>query len=500
VIMIERIVTVKTVTRKMTRMDREDGVVSSGSGEAVGGLRSVARGRFLALLVGFLLVLSSSSISVMAAVDPKKVAATRRSQMMKDIRNSNMMPKMKDGKVVPADPADVVKVAKVKEEMAAEKAKEMATGDTKPVAAAAGETEADAEGKVEALEEGSIASEISEVEAAVSGEESSSANVNGFVANMIEFVDVGGGRDSPAMDSVIHALDFAKVAKVNKTFVSVPQDNNSLGNLSDSFFHFDLDEEGGMLVIEIEYEPEEEEDQDEAKVESELSDDEGCGLPFCGFEHISTKVEVVEELENDLANGFSFASFFNKLGIYFDTKEESEEKEGEDGRELKKKKTRVKVKDVLKTRNKKGVKLVKNKGQFKKLMTKLRRRKKTKWRASRFYKVKKDQKAANRMKNRRRKKNRPFPFKNRKRNRNRNKNVGGSSDSRSFVNRDSSQLPLSDGGCRCQYPGEVITPDQVYRYGGNGSSYRGGKGKGGRNFRFLTGVENGNGDYADRNR
>ena len=128
-----------------------------------------------------------------------------------------------------------------------------------------------------------------------------------------------------------------------------------------------------------------------------------------------------------------------------------------------------------------------------------------KWRASRFYKlkmqkVKKDQTAANRMKNRRKKKNRPFPFKNRKRNRNRNKNDGGSSDSRSFVNRDSSQLPLSDGGCRCQYPGEVITPDQVYRYGGNGSSYRGGKGKGGRNFRFLTGVENGNGDYADRNR
>ena len=114
-------------------------------------------------------------------------------------------------------------------------------------------------------------------------------------------------------------------------------------------------------------------------------------------------------------------------------------------------------------------------------------------------KVKKDQNAAKRMKNRR-KKNRPFPFKNRKRNRNRNKNVGGSSDSRSFVNRDSSQLPLSDGGCRCQYPGEVITPDQVYRYGGNGSSYRGGKGKGGRNFRFLTGVGSGNGDYADRNR
>ena len=374
--MIERIVTVRTVTRKMTRMDRKDAVVSSGPGKAAGGLRSVARGRFLALLAGFLLVLSSSSASVVAAVDPKKLTTTRtsRSKKAKEARNRNMTPKMKDGKVVPADPADVAKVAKVKEEMAAAKAKEMAAGDTKPVAAAGGETEAEAE--AEALEEGSIASEISGVEAAVSGEESSSAKVNGFVANMIEFVDVGGGRDSPAMDSVVHALDFAKVAKVNKTFVSVPQDDNSLGNLSDSFFHFDLDEEGGMLVIEIEYEPEEEEDQDEAKVESELSDDEGCGLPFCGFEHISTKVEVVEELENDLANGFSFSSFFNKLGIYFDTKEESEEKEGEDGRELKKK-TRVKVKDVLKTRNKKGVKLVKNKGQFKKLMTKLRRRKKT---------------------------------------------------------------------------------------------------------------------------
>ena len=374
--MIERIVTVRTVTRKMTRMDRKDAVVSSGPGKAAGGLRSVARGRFLALLAGFLLVLSSSSASVVAAVDPKKLTTTRtsRSKKAKEARNRNMTPKMKDGKVVPADPADVAKVAKVKEEMAAAKAKEMAAGDTKPVAAAGGETEAEAE--AEALEEGSIASEISGVEAAVSGEESSSAKVNGFVANMIEFVDVGGGRDSPAMDSVVHALDFAKVAKVNKTFVSVPQDDNSLGNLSDSFFHFDLDEEGGMLVIEIEYEPEEEEDQDEAKVESELSDDEGCGLPFCGFEHISTKVEAVEELENDLANGFSFSSFFNKLGIYFDTKEESEEKEGEDGRELKKK-TRVKVKDVLKTRNKKGVKLVKNKGQFKKLMTKLRRRKKT---------------------------------------------------------------------------------------------------------------------------
>ena len=373
--MIERIVTVRTVTRKMTRMDRKDAVVSSGPGKAAGGLRSVARGRFLALLAGFLLVLSSGSASVVAAVDPKKLTTTRRSKKMKETRHRNMTPKMKDGKVVPADPADVAKVAKVKEEMAAAKAKEMAAGDTKPVAAAGGETEAEAE--AEALEEGSIASEISGVEAAVSGEESSSAKVNGFVANMIEFVDVGGGRDSPAMDSVIHALDFAKVAKVNKTFVSVPQDDNSLGNLSDSFFHFDMDEEGGMLVIEIEYEPEEGEDQDEAKVESELSDDEGCGLPFCGFEHISTKVEAVEELENDLANGFSFSSFFNKLGIYFDTKEESEEKEGEDGRELKKKKTRVKVKDVLKTRNKKGVKLVKNKGQFKKLMTKLRRRKKT---------------------------------------------------------------------------------------------------------------------------
>lgn len=374
--MIERIVTVRTVTRKMTRMDRKDAVVSSGPGKAVGGLRSVARGRFLALLAGFLLVLSSGSASVVAAVDPKKLTTTRRSkQKMKELRQRNMTPKMKDGKVVPADPADVAKVAKVKEEMAAEEAKEMAAGDTKPVAAAGGETEAEAE--AEALEEGSIASEISGVEAAVPGEESSSAKVNDFVANIIEVVEAGGGRDSPAMDSVIHALDFAKVAKVNKTFVSVPQDDNSLGNFSDSFFHFDMDEEGGMLVIEIEYEPEEGEDQDEAKVESELSDDEGCGLPFCGFEHISTKVEVVEELENDLANGFSFSSFFNKLGIYFDTKEESEEKEGEDGRELKKKKTRVKVKDVLKTRNKKGVKLVKNKGQFKKLMTKLRRRKKT---------------------------------------------------------------------------------------------------------------------------
>ena len=116
-------------------------------------------------------------------------------------------------------------------------------------------------------------------------------------------------------------------------------------------------------------------------------------------------------------------------------------------------------------------------------------------------KVKKDQNAANRMKNRnRRKKNRRFPFKNRKRNKNRNKKIGGSSDSRSFVNRDSSQLPLSDGGCRCQYPGEVVSSDQVYRYGGNGNSYRGGKGKGGRGLRFLAGAENGNGDYADRNR
>lgn len=93
-------------------------------------------------------------------------------------------------------------------------------------------------------------------------------------------------------------------------------------------------------------------------------------------------------------------------------------------------------------------------------------------------KVKKDQNAANR----RKKKNRPFPFKNRKRNRNKNKNAGGSSDSRSFVNRDGSQLPISDGGCRCQYPGEVITPDQVFRYGGNGSSCRGGKGKGEETF------------------
>ena len=115
-------------------------------------------------------------------------------------------------------------------------------------------------------------------------------------------------------------------------------------------------------------------------------------------------------------------------------------------------------------------------------------------------KVKKDQNAANRMKNRRKKKNRRFPFKNRKRIRNRNKKGGGSSDSRSFVNRDSSQLPLSEGGCRCQYPGEVVTSEQVYRYGGNGSSYRGGKGKGGRSLRFLAGVENGNGNYADRNR
>lgn len=377
--MIEKVVTVKTVTSKMTRMDRTDVVFSSGSGEAVGSRRYVARGRFLALLAGFLLVLSSSSTCTsVLAVDPKKFTTSRRSKKTKEIRHGNMMPKMKDGKVVPADPADMAKVAKMKEEMAAEKAKEMDAGDAKPVAAGETETKAEVEVEVAALEEGSIADEIPEVEAAVPGEESSSAKVNGVVAKLIEAVDAGGGRDSPAMDSVFHALDFAKVAKVNKTFVSVPQDDNSLGNVSDSFFHFDVDEDGGMLVVEIEYEPEEGEDQDEAKVESELSDDEGCGLPFCGFEHISTEVEVVEELENDLANGFSFSSFFNKLGINFGTKERSEEKEGKDGRELKKKKkTRVKVNDVLRARNKKGVKLVKNKGQFKKLMTKLRRRKKT---------------------------------------------------------------------------------------------------------------------------
>ena len=261
-------------------------------------------------------MLNSSSTSAVA-VDPKKLPAPRGSKkVLNGRRQRNMQPKMKDGKVVPASPADVAKVARVKAEMAAEKAKEMAAGDDRPVAA--GETEEGTTG------------DISEVETAIRGEEASSALVGDVVSDLIDVVDAGGGRDSAAMDSVVHALEYAKVAKVNKTFVPVPQDDDSLGSISDTYFHSDLDEEDGMLVVEIEYEPEEEEDQNEAKVESELSDDEGCGLLFCGFEHIHTDVEVVEALENDLAKGFTFSSFFKKLGINFDTNERIKEKEDED--------------------------------------------------------------------------------------------------------------------------------------------------------------------------